>query len=97
LTDLENEQRHVEIYSALGVIDGVLDVRGNIRTLDYLNIESPYLTIRSPVFSNPAVKFGAGPLALDKSSIVFVFETFNFTPVRLDSDVAGPFAALFVA
>ncbi len=71
----ERELRRVRVQTSHGAIDGDLAINPRVRTLDELNAAScKFFTIRASEVTLPGASFEAGPLGLNKESILFVTE-----------------------
>jgi len=66
----------VRVYTSGGTIEGSLLVPPRLRTLDYVStVSQKYLTIHEPKLIEGNWEFAAGPLALSKSSVLFLMES----------------------
>lgn len=71
----ERQQRAVRIHTADGAIDGHLQVSPRSRTLDDLNVVSKqFVSLHAPGDLGSRWRSGCGPLAVSKSSILFLRE-----------------------
>jgi hypothetical protein len=69
------EDRKVRIDTVDGAVEGCLHISPRLRTLDDLNVVSKrFITIHSPQCVTGDWQPGAGPLAVNKNSILFVRE-----------------------
>ena len=69
------EERPVRIDTIDGAVEGCLRVSPSLRTLDDLNrVSKRFITIHSPKSLTEGWRLSSGPLAVNKSSILFVRE-----------------------
>jgi hypothetical protein len=68
-------ERRVRVHTSVGLFEGTLTCSPVVRTLDAINqLSSGFLTLHPPLRSPLGPPFGGGPLALAKSSLLFLLE-----------------------
>ena len=71
----EREERAIRIDTVDGPIEGCLHVSPKLRTLDDLNlVATRFVTVYSHSSPSNEWNFGSGPLAINRSSVLFVRE-----------------------